>query len=44
LHLEFLSAPRILLLLMLGAAIGGLGSYIWGRKACSGWAAAEASR
>jgi cell division transport system permease protein len=42
--LEFLSAGRILLTLVVGATFGGLGSYLWARQIATGWAAAETNR
>ncbi|MCB0350257.1 MAG: permease-like cell division protein FtsX [Bdellovibrionales bacterium] len=40
---EYLSIARCALIIFIGAAIGGMGSLIWGRQISSGWAAAEAN-
>ncbi len=42
-QVEFLSAPRMLLALVLGTSLGGLGSFMWAKNVSSGWAAAEAT-
>ena len=39
---SFLSFSRVLLAFLAGTALGGLGSYLWIKKAATGWSAAEA--
>lgn len=43
-NIEFLSWGRMLLILFFGSGLGALGSYLWARKANTGWAAAEATQ
>lgn len=41
-NIEFLNIFRIISLIFIGTALGGLGSYLWARKISTGWAASEA--
>jgi cell division transport system permease protein len=43
LHFDFLSAWRVFAVLVTGAVVGGLGSWVWARRLATGWSAAEAS-
>jgi len=42
-HIDFLSFGRMVLIVFTGTTLGGLGSYLWARKVCTGWAAAESA-
>jgi cell division transport system permease protein len=42
--IEFLHWSRALMLVILGGALGALGSYLWARRLNTGWAAAESSQ
>jgi cell division transport system permease protein len=42
-HVDFLNFARIFLIVVTGTGLGGLGSFLWARKVCTGWSAAEAS-
>jgi len=43
-NLQFLKINRILTLLFVGTALGGLGALIWANKISTGWSAAEAAK